>query len=214
MNFVTKSFHFVPAALVALPICAGCAGPDITMPNPIVSGQLPQNHIVKPHGFAESRSGLPVGSMNDEVSIDALDKQQICVSVSLHELSAIDLTTAEVKLESDTGSIVQPQLNAEPPTSQTYQGLVAHTEQTGTRLVCNYTNGQSVCETQPVYSTTMVPGPVEVYNTKGRMCAPNQNLVGPGTKELALKITTPTAEPGAWGIGHGHKTTKFKWAFQ
>ncbi len=141
MNFVTKPFF--AATAVASVFATGCAGPDMVMPNPVVTGQLAQNRIVKPHGFAESRSGLPVGSMSDEVSIESMDKSQICVAVSLHELSAIDLTTAEVKLESDTGSILQPQLNAEPPSSQTYQGLVAHTEQTGTRLVCNYNNGQS-----------------------------------------------------------------------
>jgi len=193
----------------------GCAGPDLTLPNPIVAGHVPTNVVVKPHGFAESRSGLPVGSMADQAVIEALDKQQVCVSVSLHELAAIDLTTAEIKFTSSTGSLLQPQLNAEAPSQQTYQGLIPHTEQTGTRQVCRYDNGQTICETQPIMSTTMIPGPVDVYNTKGRVCAQNQNLVTPETKELALKISTPTAAPGGFmGLSHGSKSVTFRWAFQ
>ena len=203
---------------LSIPILAavvGCAGPDLTIPNPIVSGNLPQNHIVKAHGFAESQNGLPVGSMSDEATIESLDKSQICVTVSLHELAALDLTQAEVKLESSTGELAQPQLNAEPPTQQTYQGLVPHTEQTGTKLVCqsNASTGTTTCQTQPVYTTTMIPGPVDVFNTKGRLCAPNQNLVTGQTKEMALKISTPTAARGAWG-GQAKKNVTFRWAFQ
>ncbi len=192
----------------------GCGGPDLTMPNPIVSGSVPQNHVVKDHGFAESRSGLPVGSMSDEATVEALDAQQVCVNVSLHELSAIDLTNAEVKFTSSTGSLLQPKLSAEPPSKHTYQGLVAHTQQTGTRVVCTGTDTQTTCHSEPIYATTMVPGPVDVFNTKGKVCAPNQNLVTAATKDMSLKISTPTAAPGLMGMGHGAKSTTFKWAFQ
>jgi hypothetical protein len=208
-HFTTFPFVIVAAA------AAGCAGPDLTMANPIVAGHVPQNVVVKEHGFAESHNGLPVGSMADQAVIEAADKQQVCVTVSLHELAAIDLTTAEIKLTSNTGTLLQPQLNADPPSQQTYQGLVAHTEQTGTRQVCRYDNGQTVCETQPIMSTTMVPGPVDVFNTKGRVCAQNQNLVTPTTTELALKISTPTAAAGGFmGMGRGSKNVTFRWAFQ
>ena len=209
---LTKAFVSLAAAAVAI---AGCAGPDMTMRNPILAGALDQNHIVKAHGYAESQNGLPVGSMSDEAVIDTLDKSQICVNISMHELAALDVTQAEVKLTTDTGSLLQPQLNAEPPTSQTYQGLVPHTERTGTRVVCNTNSyGQTTCESQPVYSTTMIPGPVDVFATKGRLCAPNQNLVTPATKEMALKISTPTAARNAWGTGHANKNITFRWAFQ
>ncbi len=209
-----KIAHCLPI-FAAAALAAGCAGPDLTMPNPIVAGHVPQNVVVKTHGFAESRSGLPVGSMSDQAVIEALDKSQVCVSVALHELAAIDLTSAEIKFESSTGSTLQPQLNAEPPSQQTYQGLVPHTEQTGTRQVCRYDNGQTICETQPIMSTTMIPGPVDVYATKGRLCAQNANLVTPATKDLALKISTPTAAPGGFmGLSHGSKSVTFRWAFQ
>ncbi len=200
-----------PAALAT----TACAGPDLTMPNPIVSGSLPQNHVVKEHGFAESRSGLPVGSMADEATVVALDKEKVCVDVSLHELSQIDMANAEVKLTTTTGTLLQPQLAPEAPTKHTYMGLITQTTQTGTRLVCN-TNGygQTTCESRPVYTTIQVPGPVDVYNTKGRLCAPNQNLVTAATKDMALKISTPTAGPSLFGMGHGAKSTTFRWAFQ
>lgn len=209
--------NLVMPAVAAAALCSvtGCAGPDMTMRNPIVAGALDQNHIVKVHGYAESQSGLPAGSMNDDAVIDTLDKGQVCVNVSLHELSALDLTQGEVKFESDTGSALQPALNAEPPTQQTYTGLVPHTEQTGTRVVCNSnSDGQTTCQSEPVYATTMIPGPVDVFNTRGRLCAPNQNIVTPQTTKLALKITTPIARRGAWGFGHANKSVTFRWAFQ
>jgi hypothetical protein len=31
---------------------------------------------------------------------------------------------------------------------------------------------------------------------------------------MALKISTPTAGPGIMGMGHGAKSTTFRWAFQ
>jgi hypothetical protein len=185
------------------------------MANPIVSGAVPQNHVVKDHGFAESRSGLPVGSMADEATVVSVDKEKVCVDVSLHELSQIDISQAEVKFTSSTGTLLQPQLTPDSPSKHTYQGLITQTTQTGTRLVCNSNaNGQTTCETKPVYTTTMVPGPVDVYNTKGRLCAANQNLITATTKDVALKISTPTAAPGAFGMGHGAKSTTFRWAFQ
>jgi hypothetical protein len=209
--------RFIPTLSIFAVAVAGCAGPDITMPNPVVTGSVPTNHIVKEHGYAESSNGLPVGSMSDEATIEALDKTQICVTVSLHELAALDLTQAEVKFESSTGSLLQPQLNAEAPTQQTYQGLVPHTEQTGTRLECqsNASTGTTSCQTVPIYSTTMIPGPVDVFNTRGKVCAPNQNLVTPATKDLALKISTPTSARGGFlGTGHKNKNIAFRWAFQ
>jgi hypothetical protein len=208
--------HLVLGAAVAAMGLAtlGCAGPDLTMPNPIVSGSLPQNRVVKGHGFAESRSGLPVGSMADEAVVDALDKNQVCVNVVLHELSEIDITNAEVKFTTSTGTLLQPQLSAESPTKHTYQGLVPHTQQTGARIVCNSTDTQTTCHSEPIYTTTMIPGPVDVFSTKGRVCAPNQNLVTVATKDMALKISTPTAGPGVMGMGHGAKSTTFRWAFQ
>jgi hypothetical protein len=91
---------------------------------------------------------------------------------------------------------------------------VPHEQQTGTRLECRSVNNQTTCETKPIIQTTMVPGPVEVYGTKGRLCGPNQNLVTPKTTDLTLKIMTPTAARGGFmGLGQASKKTEFHWAF-
>jgi hypothetical protein len=215
---VMKSTLLAPlaAALVAASslLSLGCAGPDITIPNPVVSGAVSPNHIIKQHGFAESSRGLPVGSMADEAVLESLTAQEVCVSVSLHELSAIDLQTAQIHFADEAGAGLVPAMTVTPATSQSYAGLIPREEQTGTRLVCNTNaNGQTVCETQPIIRTVMVPGPVEVFNTKGRLCAPNQNVVTAASKGLALEITTPTAGRSYIGFGHGSKKSSFRWAF-
>jgi hypothetical protein len=196
------------------PLTSGCAGPDLVMANPIVAGHLPPNEVVREHGFAESNSGLPVGAMADRAVIDVLDANQVCVKVSLHELSAIDLTNAKAKFESSSTGAAQPTLEAQPPAEKTYTGLVPHTVQTGTRLVCKNSADQTTCETQPVMQTTMVPGPVTVFTSNGRFCAPNLNLVTPTTTKLALDISTPTAARSMWGYGHGSKGNTFRWEFK
>jgi len=205
----------VTTALTACTLVAtGCAGPDLIIPNPVVSGTVAPNRIVKQHGYAESGAGLPPGSMSDEAVLDTLTPQEACVSVSLHELSTIDLQTASVRFGSDSGASMLPAMTITPPTSQTYRGLVPHTEQTGTRMVCNSdANGQVVCVSQPIITTVMIPGPVEVWNTKGRLCAPNAGVITPTSKELDLEIVTPTAARGYMGFGHGSKKTVFRWAF-
>jgi hypothetical protein len=197
----------------------GCGSPDLQIRNPMVAGAVPQNRIVKPHNWTESHRGLPPGSMQDEAILDKLDPQQVCVNISLHELSAIDLTTAKISLSSNNGPVVQPAVQAEPPVSQTYNGLVAHQQQTGTREECRYANGQSVCETHPVYQTTMVAGPVDVFMTRGRLCAPNDKLVTADTQKLTLDISLPTSRPGGVAtimgipIGGSSKDSGFVWGF-
>ena len=147
--------------------------------------------------------------MSDDAVLDSADKDQICVTVSLHELGAIDLAAAEVKLTTSTASVLQPTLTPEQPSSTTYPGLVPHTEQTGFRSVCQ-SNG--VCNITPVYSTTMIPGPVTVYATRGRFCSPNQGLVTPLTTDMELRVATQVApHPGL--MGHGEKKAVFRWAF-
>lgn len=195
----------------------GCATPEVMIKNPIVTGAaLAPTRIAKPHNYAESANGLPPGSMTDEAILDALDAQQVCVTVTLHELAAIDLNTAKINFASSPGPTVPPSITAEPPIAQTYNGLVPHRVQTGTREECSYRNGQSVCETRPIYSTTMVPGPVQVFATRGRLCAPNEKLVTDQTKKVTLNVSLPTHTPGGgmWGFGGGSKDIDFTWGFE
>lgn len=203
----------VTLALVGL---AGCATPDVSVKNPLVAGgTVAPATIKKPHSWAESHNGLPPGSMTDEATLDNLDDKQVCVTVLLHELAAIDLNAARITFKSNNGQNVAPTVAAEPPVFQTYQGLVPHQTQTGTREECSYRNGRSVCETRPIYSTTMIPGPVNVYATKGRLCAANDKLVNKETQKVSVVLDLPTSAPGGgfMGLGGGSKDIAFHWGF-
>ena len=204
----------IAALIAAAAATTGCAGPDLVMANPVTSGTVPQNHVVKKHGYAESQNGLPPGSMSDEAIIEQADKTQICTKVVLKELSAIDLSAAEIKVTTSSGALLQPTLTAEPPTSHSFEGLVPHREQTGTHTTCKGEGDSVVCNTEPVYTTSMIRGQVDVFESRGRLCAANKGLLTTDTKDLTLKISTPTARPGAWGVGHGSKSVTFRWAFQ
>jgi hypothetical protein len=194
----------------------GCAGADLTMPNPVITGQvMSPNKIVRAHGFSERQSHLPPDTLLDEVVIDSIDASKVCVSVSLREKGPIDLRGAETKFTSDTGTVLQPALvGVAPPSIQAYDGVVPEFTQTGVQLVCQTNSyGQTVCESHPIERWTWVPGVVRVFNTKGRLCAPNQNLVTPSTTKLALRITMPTSVPGPIMVGSNAKKAEFRWAF-
>ncbi len=195
----------------------GCATPEASIKNPLVTGgALSPSRIAKPHSWAESNSGLPPGSMTDEGVLDAIDAQQVCATVTLHELAPIDLNSARINFEASPGPTVVPAVAAEQPVVQTFNGLVAQRTQTGTREECTYRNGQSVCDTRPIYTTTMVPGPVQVFATRGRLCAPNNKLVTTETRKITLNISLPTAAPGSgfMGMGGGSKDIDFTWGLE
>lgn len=194
----------------------GCATPEVTVKNPLASGgALAPSRIAKPHSWAESSSGLPPGSMTDEAVLDTLDAQQLCVTVTLHELAAIDLNAAKLNFELSPGPTVIPTIAAEPPVVQNYNGLMAVRTQTGSREECTYRNGQSICDTRPIYSTTMVPGPVQVFATRGRLCVANNKLVTAETRKVTLNVSLPTFTPGGgfMGMGGGSKDIDFTWGF-
>lgn len=195
----------------------GCATPEVTLRNPLIGGgALVPSRIAKTHGWAESNSGLPPGSMTDQAVLDAVDVQQVCATVTLHELMPIDLNAARINFEASPGPTVVPTVAAEQPVVQTFNGLVAQRTQTGTREECTYRNGQSVCDTRPIYSTTMVPGPVQVFATRGRLCVPNNKVVTVDTRKVTLNISIPTAAPGSgfMGIGSGSKDIDFTWGLE
>ncbi len=195
----------------------GCATPEASIRNPLITGgALTPSRIAKSHSWAESNHGLPPGSMTDEAVLDGLDAQQVCATVTLHELAPIDLNSARINFEISPGPTVVPTAAAEQPVVQTYNGLVAHRTQTGSREECTYRNGQSICETRPIYSTTMVPGPVQVFATRGRLCVPNSKLVTAETRKITLNVSLPTAAPGSgfMGMGGGSKDIDFTWGLE
>src|SRR4051794_29484514 len=94
---------FVTAALAAS--TAACAKPDITIPNPVVSGSVVPNHILKESGWAERSNGLPPGTLGDEATLLNLDKSRACFDVKLKVLgeATFDFRRASAALSSEKG---------------------------------------------------------------------------------------------------------------
>lgn len=214
-----RMLSFVLAASAAL---AGCAHePDVEIQNPLASHAVQQNQITKPHAYAEQTRGLPPGSMTDQASLLSLDPAQICFGVSLHELDPIDLRTVEARMISPKlDPIDQAEVAADPPSYQTYDGLVPERRETGSETVCSSRDSDGVCQswqTRPTYSTVYVRGPVNVYQTRGRVCFQNHGFATSATEQIGLELRlrrqgATFATVGMWG-GGATKKVLFVWGF-
>jgi hypothetical protein len=210
----------------------GCAhSSDIEIGNPLVIGSVERNQIVKPHEYTENQRGLPRGSMDDQAAIVSADGTAVCIDLTMHELDPIDFREADFKLTAkDAEAIDAPRVESGPARTATYDGLVEHRELTGHETYCADRNGEGVCtswQTRPTYATKMVPGPVQVYEARGRLCFDNsKSVLSASTPQLALEVkmrrrlssgaaATPAANIMSFGLaGVGSKkAVVFRWGF-
>ncbi len=218
----------LPFALAFVIPLVGCThASDVELRNPLVAGAIDNNRIVKPHDYIENQRGLPKGSVADEATLVAVDPQQVCFGLTMHELDPIDFREMEVALKTPEAPAVETaRVQPEPVTFQSYDGLVPETRVVGEETVCSRRDGNGVCiawATQPVRSTAMVPGAVKVYEARGRVCFDNQKAVTRTTQQVTLevKMRRRLNQGGAvvgggfgfWGAGGGSKEIVFRWGF-
>jgi hypothetical protein len=206
----------------------GCIrGSDVHIRNPIASGAIDPNTIVKTHEHTEDTFGLPRASLDDEARLVSADAQTICIALSLHEIDPITLREMDAKLSAPKAKDVKPsEIREEDPTATTHVGRLPHTEQVGSELSCTKRDDAGNClswSEQPTYATTYVPGAVDVHEAKGEVCFPNQGLLTAQTEQLTLEIELRRRAPldggrggwGAWGGGGtSSKDVTFRWGFR
>ena len=208
--------------LLLLTLAAGgCVhAPDIELHNPIVTRAVEPNRIVKEHGYAEQARGLPPGSLADEAILTNADPGQVCFAVTLRELAPIDLREAVALLSAPKKDPVeQPQIWADAPAMQTFDGLIPEQHQTGYQTVCSAHAADGTCtswSTNPTYATVYVRGPVNVYAVRGKLCFRNAVLTS-ATEQISLDLRLQRA-PGdvamvGWGAFGGQKREVFRWGF-
>jgi hypothetical protein len=199
---------------------AGCTHrADLTMRNPLAAHAIDANRIVKEHATAEKSRGLPAGSMADEAVLVEADPKQLCFDVTLHELDPLDLTHAKIALSaSNAETSKHAKINAESPTEKTYDGLVPVRRVTGSETTCTNRTTSGACqnwETRPTYAESYVPGPVRVYEARGKVCFDN-HVANEATEQLSLELRLD--RPGARMVtlfgGGGAKKVVFRWGFQ
>ena len=201
-----KRIWLVPLLVV------GCAGPDIIIRNPLVAGGVDANRIVRTHGFIEATRRLPPGSVADEAQLLSLDGKQACFAVVMHELLPIDLRDIDATLKAPKSGAesAAAQVWPEPTTFRTYMGLVPEQRETGVTSTCVARDAYGNCtewRSTPIYSTVMVPGPVNVYEARGRLCVANGTVVLPTTELVALHLRL--RKEGSFGS----KRSEFRWGF-
>jgi hypothetical protein len=198
--------------LLPLAFAVGCASPDIMIHNPITVRAVDSNRIVRPHDYIERQRGLPPGSVADEASMTSADGERVCFAITMHELAPIDLRAAEASLRAPKAdSVNEAQVWADPPTFQTYDGLIPERQQVGTETVCSYRDQYGNCQswrTQPLYATVYIRGPVNVYQTRGSLCFPNRNVFTAITEMLTLEVKVRRQ-----GLMAGSKGLAFHWGF-
>lgn len=217
----TRMLLWVVVAAAGL---GGCAHEsDVEIRNPLTAHAVDANRIVKPHDYAENARGLPPGSMADEATLVSMASDQICFGVTLHELDPIDLRTVEAELSAPkVDAVDDAKVWAEAPVSREYEGLVPEQHQTGSETVCSSRDSDGVCQawqTRPTYATVYVRGPVNVYQSRGRICFANRGIANAATEQVSLKLVlrregqgtfTPGTMTFGWG-GGGAKKVVFRW---
>lgn len=206
---------------LALSAMGGCAHEsDVEIRNPLAAHAVDANRIVKPHDYAENARGLPPGSMADEATLLSMASDQVCFGVTLHELDPIDLRSVEAELSAPKqDGTDDAKVWADQPTLKEYQGLVPEQRETGTETVCSNRDSDGVCQswqTRPTYATVYVHGPVNVYESRGRLCFPNRGLATPATEQVSLQLVVRRQGGGnfmtmGWAGGGGAKKVVFRW---
>lgn len=197
----------------------GCAHrSDLTMRNPLAAHAVDSNRIVKEDATTERTRGLPASSMANQAVLVAADPRQLCFDVTLHELEPLDLARAKMSLSApDAETSKQAKLDAEAPSEKTYDGLVAVRRITGSETTCagRSSDGCRTWETHPTYSESYVPGPVRVFEARGRVCFDNR-VANETTEQLSLELRFPRKGPPTtlFGGGGGGKKVVFRWGFQ
>jgi hypothetical protein len=205
--------HLRLGTLITMALAASAAActraPDIMIQNPIVSGSVAPNHIMKESGWAERMNGLSPGALGDEATLLNLDAKRACFDVKLKLLgeATFEFRRASASLSSPKGgTTVADKIAPNPPIQKMLAGLIAHRTQTGTSTRCVDTDPNSgACrrwDTQPVYSTVMVPGEIPVREESGQVCFPTNNVVVDTTLQMTLAVMM------------GDKSVaKFRWGF-
>lgn len=205
---------------IALAGMVGCTHvSDIEIHNPMTAATVEQNRIVKPHDFVERERGLPPGSVADEAQLLSADARRLCFAVTLREIDPIELGRAQIRLSApNLDAIAATQVWPDSSTVSTYNGRVPERRQTGLETVCTAQDQYGVCrawQTRPIYSTVWVPGPVSVYEARGRMCFENRGVT-PATEQLSLELRLPrTGENAGYSLLFGGmgKRVVFRWGF-
>jgi hypothetical protein len=196
--------------VVAAALASGCVhASDTVIRHPLLAGGVDPNRIIKTHDFIEGARRLPPGSVADEAVLLSLDAQQACFAVVLHELQPIDLRDVDATLSAPKSGAESSALKVWPEPSQvrTYDGLVPEQRQVGENTTCVTRDAYGNCltwHTEPVYQTVMVPGPVNVYEARGRVCIANHATIMPASDQMSLDVRVRKA-------GFGSKRTVFRW---
>lgn len=218
-----KRYFAVRGMMLAVALASGCASYDAVVRNPLVTnGAVDPNQIERRHGYAERARGLPPGSMSDLATLTRVGKD-ICFEAVLHELDPIDMRSVRAKLEVPGKPVLdQAELWPTPPVTHDLPGLVPNNVVIGQQTFCSardYVGNCMAWASQPMYTTVMQPGTVQVFETHARMCFANNGYVTATTTGMKLELTLPRPARSfqgsyvgiGWMWGPGDKHTAFRW---
>jgi hypothetical protein len=208
------------SVLLSLLFVAGCVGhADVMIPHPLTGHAISpeETAVEKPQGFIETSNGLPIGTLTEKAKITRLDEAQACFAVEMHSLNAefANIRGLDTVLKAQpSGEKAEGATITNTRTStHVYEGLVAHQVPTGSEEYCAHrdpsTNGCDTWRTRTLYATTMIPGPVTVYDGSADVCFSHGGVVTKQSQRIILdlhKVTMVGFMPQKTGID-------FRWGF-
>jgi len=208
------------AKFLPLVLAAGCVGhADVMIPHPLTghSISIEATEVEKPQGLVETNNGLPIGALTERAKLTRLDDSQACFAVEMHSLSAefanIRALDKVLKAQPSGDKVDTAMVSNARVGTRVYQGLVPHQEASGMEEYCAQrdpnTNACNSWRTRTLYTTTMVPGPVTVYEGSADLCFAHGGIVTKQSQRIILdlhKITMVGFMPQKTGID-------FRWGF-
>jgi hypothetical protein len=199
-------------ALLALSISvSGCAAtPEITLGNPISSGTVGENRIVRHNPYIEQQTNVAPGTYDDDARLTALDTKRACFDVTMHvpARALLDFGKVNATLSAWPGKIELDQAKVSVRESST-RG-VAGTEnvkvQNGEQAVCYNRNTDGSCRStynEATYATVQVATTYQVREQAARFCFSHDGAINATTTTLSLSLAQS-----------GHRVGKFVWALR
>lgn len=209
MSLRSTRIAFTALLALALSACAGASlhrYPHATthVADPLSVGSVQANQVVVDQSMVEQEYGLPGGTLMRDGVLTALDDSQICVQVTVRDVSDTEqartpLAGYRVFLRAnqnvrDDGRFIE--------TSQamaTLPGTRPRQIQTGMETYCGGTDRYGRCyswQTRPTYTTVYDPTVYNVTTQTGTACFVNNGFITSETDEMEVYFVLPNRSAG------------------
>lgn len=205
---IKRSFGLL-AAMLLLGACAGASlhrYPHETthILSPLTEGAVDTNVVQVLSPGVESQFGIAPGTLVDEGVLTALDTNQVCVQVTVRDVTEMGrqtppLTMFHVFLRANQSVRDDARVENVTQSVGAVQGTRARQVQTGMERYCAGVDRYGNCYSwgvRPTYTTVYDPVMYQLTTQQGTACFMNAGFITPDTDEMEIYFVSPDRSDG------------------